>query len=119
MIKKSFLLGVFLFCCANAFAGGNSEELLSECTKLEKLKNQEGLVADVHCASYIDGVIDGYRILTDISPQARFICLPKAGLTNEQAIQIFTNWLIKHPNEKNTPARSGVLLSLKETFPCK
>ena len=110
---------IILFWCVSAQAGRTSGYLNEECSKLEKApKDQKALIADVYCASYIDGVIDGYRIMSDLHPQTRFICLPTAGMTTHKAIQIFQKWLKNNPKNSATPSRSGVLLSLKEAFPC-
>lgn len=106
--------------CASIEAGGTSGELLNECTKLASAPTDpKALIADVHCVGYIDGVIDSYIIVTSLYPQAKFICLPKAGLENEKALRIFQTWLKKNPKERNMPARAGVLLSLKAAYPCK
>lgn len=105
---------------APAYAGRSSIELYEECHKLEKApSNPKALMSDVYCAGYIDGVIDGYRITSELYPKARFICLPSTGISNDAVIKIFSKWLKNHKSEKKTPARSGVLLSLKEVYPCK
>lgn len=120
MIKRVVLMLLVLGYALPAFAGKTSGELFNECHKLEKSpSDKNALISDVYCASYIDGVVDGYRIVTDLHASARFICLPASGLTNEAVIEIFSKWLQRNPKEKETPARSGVLLSLKEAYPCK
>jgi len=102
------------------FAGGSSKQLNEECHKLEKAKNDpKALMSDVYCAAYIDGVVDGYRLMADLNPKMKFICLPKSGISNDAVIKVFSKWLNKNPKEIELPARSGVLLSLKEAYPCK
>lgn len=120
MWKIVIVLGLFLSLSAVAYAGGSSEELYNKCHKLEKSPTDpKALISDVYCAAYVDGVVDGYRITADLYPKGRFICLPNSGLSNDVVIQIFSKWFKKNPKENNTPARSGVLLSLKDAYPCK
>lgn len=120
-MKILIIVGLMLSLSGVAFAGDKTAgELYDECHKLEKAPSDpKALISDVYCASYIDGVVDGYRITTDLHPKDRFICLPSGGLSVDDIIGIFSKWLHKYPKEKKTPARSGVLLSLKEKFPCK
>jgi len=76
-------------------------------------------MADVYCAAYVDGVVDGYRIMADLNPSSKMICLPSAGIDNGTIIDIFSKWYKKQKDSKTVPARSGVLLSLKAAYPCK
>jgi len=120
MRKIIFIFGLLISYSLTVQAGGSSENLYNECHKLEKSpSDKKALMSDVYCASYIDGVVDGYRITTDLYPQGKFICLPNAGMTNDAVIEVFSKWFQNNPKEKNTPARSGVLLALKDAFPCK
>ncbi|MFA4971620.1 MAG: Rap1a/Tai family immunity protein [bacterium] len=120
-MKIILIAGLILSLSSVAFAGDKTAgELYDECHKLGKAPSDpKALISDVYCATYIDGVIDGNRITSDLYPQSRFICMPNSGVSVDDAIGIFSKWLQKYPKEKKTPARSGVLLSLKEKFPCK
>lgn len=114
------IVTLLIVCGETSYAGGTSAELYDQCHKLEKSPTDaKALISDVSCTSYIDGVVDGYRIVSDLYKPAKFICLPADGLTNNNVIEIFTKWLQKNPNENATPARSGILLSLRATYPCK
>lgn len=120
-MKRTFLLIGFLILYGSAaYAGGTSQELYDECHKLENAPTDpKALIADVSCARYVDGVVDGYRIVTSLFKPARFICLPERGLSNDDVIKIFSKRYRKNPNDKSLPARSGVLLSLQDAYPCK
>ena len=120
MWRISLCLCLVMLCSPSAYAGGTSKELYDECHKLERASSDpKALMADIYCAGYIDGVVDGYRIMTDLHKNIREICLPKEGLSTQKVIEIFSAWLQKNPREGKTPARTGVLLSLKAVYGCK
>lgn len=115
-----FLSSFVMLCSLTAFAGGSTESLYTQCNKFKQSPNDSKTLLDsIFCTGYVDGVLDGYRVVTDLHKQARFICLPKNGLSNEETIKVFSQWYKRNPNDKSLPARSGVLLSLKEAYPCK
>ena len=120
MLRIALAVLIILAFPGVSIAGGTSEELYNECHKLEKApRDQKALMADVYCAAYVDGVVDGYRIMADLNPSSKMICLPSAGIDNGTIIDIFSKWYKKQKDSKTVPARSGVLLSLKAAYPCK
>lgn len=121
MLTTLILLSTFVIVPHVQAQHQTSAKLFDNCSALDKTpeKIAETLVSESYCAGYISGVVDGYRITTDLYPQIKFICLPQKGISNEEVISIFKKWFKERPKEKETPARSGVLLSLREKYPCK
>lgn len=116
----SILIACFIFVPTIQASDNSSQKLHDECHKLENAPSDpKALLSDVYCTAYIDGVVDGYRITTDLKPEDRFICLPSTGISTDAVINIFSKWLKNNPKNNNIPSRSGVLLSLKAAFPCK
>ena len=66
------------------------------------------------CMGYIAGMADD--ILFDESREQ--ICL-RAGITVKQVVDVVTNWLAAHPEDRDMPASSLVRFALRKAFPCK
>jgi hypothetical protein len=81
--------------------------------------SQRERLGRTHCRSYITGMVDAYMLITGVAPQARFICLPEEGVAGDQAVKIFVKWVRSHPEGQDMPAKSAVLVSLGNAFPCK
>jgi len=58
----------------------------------------------------------GPGILFDESREQ--ICL-RAGITVKQVVDVVTNWLAAHPEDRDMPASSLVRFALRKAFPCK
>ena len=76
------------------------------------------LMNRTYSAGYVSGTIDSYMILIDANPSVRFICFPKQGISNDQAIRIIIKWLKEHPERLHETARTNVLEALRTAFPC-
>jgi len=72
----------------------------------------------MRCAGYMDGVMDFQAIIIKPFPRAKFFCVPKTGISIDQAMRIFVKWAENHPKDLHVSARVSVLLSLREAFPC-
>lgn len=95
-----------------------AEELVRKC--IADVSNPKEAFDRIHCSSYIGGILDAYSAISDLYPQSKFICLPKqTGISVDQAINIFIRWVKDHPDKHHLPARSAVLISLRDAFPCK
>jgi len=78
----------------------------------------KALMDRTYSAGYVSGTIDSYMVLSDANPSDRFICFPKQGISNHQAIQIIIKWLKEHPERLHETARINVLEALRTAFPC-
>jgi len=94
-----------------------AEELAGKCGG--KGDGQRERLGRIHCTSYITGMVDAYLPIAGLTPQARFICLPEEGISGDQAVKIFVKWVKNHPEGQDMVAKSAVLVSLGNAFPCK
>src|SRR5579864_536385 len=75
------------------------------------------------CIGYLDGFIAGF-IVTERFYQAEShsmvapMCLPKGGITGEQAVQIVVKWLSGHPQFLDLDEGLLVQNAFQEAFPC-
>ncbi len=71
------------------------------------------------CVGFISGFMDAFAIIEGMSEgKVRFFCLPKRGVSNDQAVRVFVKWAAEHPGDLHTTARSTLLLAFGNTFPC-
>jgi len=89
-----------------------AEELVWSCT-------DETPSSRVFCMAYMAGMLDAYTVISGLYPQAKFACIPETGISGEQVMNIFIKWVKDHPEKQHIPARTIVLLSLRDAFPCK
>jgi hypothetical protein len=119
-MKRRLLILIIVFCylsISSALASDSGDKLLWGLTG----KAADGLEAVTDRAfyyGYVSGIVDSYRFLSDFNPEIRFICLPKQGISNEQAVQIIVKWLKNHPDRLHEPAKLLVLEALSGAFPC-
>lgn len=87
-----------------------------------------------YCAGYVVGVSEGMRLGTafpmivagqmdmakvnTISDAILLYCLEDS-VQNSQLIDVFRAYLRDHPEKRHQPARSLLLMSLQEAFPCR
>lgn len=117
-MKKSISVFLFVFSLiSTASAQQKSDQLLWSCTGAAQ-GEAEAMVGKIYCVAYISGIIDSYRLLSDVNKDIRFICLPKQGISNDQAMRVVVNWLERNPKELHNPARLSVFDALREAFPC-
>lgn len=110
----------FLFFFAEPARGQEvkrSDELLWKCNGTAP-SEAAALVGFAHCAGYVDGFIDSYRVSTLYYRQPDAFCLPAGGISIDQAIRVVVRYLEEHPKELHESARSSVFLSLRTAFPC-
>ena len=112
------ILAVSLFLLpANLAAAGRTDQLLWKCNGTLP-SEVDRIMGKMQCAGYLDGVLDTHRVLTFRSPRSRVFCIPKRGISIDQAIRVFVGWANNHPEELHNTARVSVLRALKEAFPC-
>jgi len=107
------LLALFLILLgSNCYSIDRAEELVWFCQE-ESFTYNRG-----YCHGYLGGILDAYAVISHSYPQAKFICLPKAGISGEQTKNIFIKWVKDHPEQQHIAPRTAVLLSLRDAFPC-
>jgi hypothetical protein len=98
------------------------QQLLHDCTDEEAPENI------LRCLGFIAGISDmmemnGY--LRSQSEAANEIlapystCAGKPRPAHGAELQAFTNWARKHPADWDGPEAAGVMVALRETWPCK
>lgn len=98
-----------------AAATKRTDQLLWDCQG----QNQAPMIGVSACVGFISGFIDAFAIIEGMSEEkVRFFCLPKRGISNDQAVRVFVKWAIEHPGDLHYPARTILMLAFRSTFPC-
>ena len=71
------------------------------------------------CYAYVEGAIDAFQSTFSALPmqQHALFCLPQ-GVTSRQLVDIATNYLRDHPEQRHTVASANVALAFANAFPC-
>jgi hypothetical protein len=95
-----------------------TEQLVWDCE--ENPASEEGAVRFVHCVGYVGGMLDMHALMSDprVAGGKPQFCLPKSGISNDQAIKVFLKWSREHPEQLHKSARISLLIALREAFPC-
>ena len=90
-----------------AFVTGN--KLLEACTPVQL----------PFCYAYVEGATDASQSTFSAlhMQQHALFCLPQ-GVTARQLVDIATNYLRDHPEQRHTVASADVALALANAFPC-
>jgi hypothetical protein len=84
------------------------QELLRECT--------EGKELELHCIGYVGGIGEVMQLM---GASIGFGICSTGTITHGAIQQAFENWAKKHPENWGDRAPLGVMLALRETWPCK
>ncbi len=84
------------------------QELLRECT--------EDKEEELHCIGYVAGIGE---VMQHMGASIGFGICSTGPITHGAMQQAFENWAKKHPENWGDPAGEGVMLALRETWPCK
>lgn len=104
-----------LFVC-EVGAYGTSHELVRDCTVTAT--TPEEAFRRMRCTGYVSGVLDSYGVVRDLYQNVRIYCGPGGGMTVEATLAALVTWLRRSPDRAAMPARSGLLLALREQYPC-
>jgi len=90
-----------------AFVSGN--KLLEICTPVQTPS----------CYAYVEGAADAFQSTFSAlhMQQHALFCLPE-GTTSRQLVDIATNYLRDHPEQRHDVASANVALALANAFPC-
>jgi hypothetical protein len=76
-----------------------------------------GTFDQLACSAYFSGMVDMNSLFAARFGQGMF-CLPSNGITSEQQIHIFIEWVGEHPEDVDKTARLMVPIALAYAFPC-
>jgi hypothetical protein len=102
---------------SQAYAYGSSHEIVRDCTATAT--TPEEAFRRIRCAGYVSGVLDGYGVVRSLYQNVRVYCEPSDGMTVDAALTALVEWLRGSMDRASIPARSGVLLALREQYPCR
>ncbi len=118
-IFKIFLTILLLVSILPAFGeegvGYTAEQLSWKC--LADDKTIEANLGLIECVMYLNGVMDGLRMMLAVNP-AKFFCPPDQGTSGGQKRLVYLKYLEKHPEHLHRTARVVVLAAFAEAFPC-
>lgn len=92
-----------------------TDQLLWKCTG----QDSPAELGVLFCVGFISGFMDAFAIIEGMTDRkVRFFCLPKRGISNDQAVRVFVKWATEHPGDLHTTARSTLMIAFTNTFPC-
>lgn len=117
MIKLTTVVALFLAFATFASAYTGADQLVKDCT-IAPTKPKEAF-NQVQCISYISGVLDTYGVVSGLYSNVNVYCAPREGVTVDNVVNAVVQWVRNHPDMADSSARSAILLSLKEKYPCR
>ena len=93
-------------------------DLLSSCHAPAE-STSEHVMKEASCIGYVGGVIDSVQVIFGIFPELKAVCLPPAGVTPDTALRHVKSWVTKSPDNGVQTGRMGLLLALRDAYPCK
>ena len=106
-----------LLCCGHAHAYGTARQLVADCTMVPT--QPEEAFQKTKCLGYVGGVLDSYGVVSGLYPNVRIFCGPSNGLSVDQTVAVLVQGLRADPARATTPARSAILLALRDRYTCK
>lgn len=91
MTRSVFVVLMILISISSVHAQQRSDQLLWSCTGVAD-NEAEAIMGKTYCIGYISGIIDSYRLLSDVNKDIRFICFPPTGISNDHAMQVVIKW---------------------------
>lgn len=95
-----------------------AEEILWNCKETPNMGAKAALLR-MHCIGYVSGFLDAQTLLASAPAQGRQLCLPKDGISNDQAVRLVLKWLDDRPETLHESARTAVFGALMTAFACK
>lgn len=92
-----------------------TDQLYWQCSGKEKVP-ELGMLS---CASYLDGILDMHSMMVGFSKAKPLFCAPETGISIDQAMRVFNQWVEKNPKEMHNGGRGSVVIALRGAFPCK
>ena len=82
-------------------------------------KDQSAEIGMISCAAYIDGLLDMHSMMIKFAKAQSIFCIPSTGISIDQAMRVFNEWVERNPKEMHRSAQGSVLIALQTAFPCK
>ena len=115
MRLRALVLAAGLLCPASGFAQDPFLGFVTGNRLLEVCSPVQGPT----CYAYVEGVVDDAQSTFSAlhMGQHALFCLPQ-GVTSRQLVDIATNYLRDHPEQRHNVASANVVLALADAFPC-
>jgi Rap1a immunity proteins len=118
MVSTKTVATIFLVIwtnCAAAYTG--ADQLIKDCTVVPT--KPEEAFRQTRCTGYVGGVLDAYGVVSGLYRNVNIYCAPQGGLTGDTAIGALVQWVRVHPDKAELPARSALLMALRDRYPCR
>src|ERR1017187_3924670 len=119
---KTCLLAFVLSLIVNSDAYADTPERGSTVQDLYNACKSPSAVAKVICQQYIAGIMDVMSLVggaaTGKVGSAMGMCIGDAYVSYHAATQVFINWAEKHPKLWDKGRDFGVMIAMRETWPC-
>jgi len=102
-----------------AFAAADATGYLGDqCTELRKNNGDTFDVAS--CLNYVTGIVDILHVFRKMKKGDSFVpmCIPN-NVNAKQLGLIVAKWVDENPKERHNHRAVGVVMALREAFPCK
>lgn len=115
--RKRFAVAAASVALVTAFGAGpasatrTAADLVADC-------NPEDLIRFARCAGYIDGVLDMHSVAVGIANHRPIFCLPATGISIEDGIVTFLQWIKKNPSDLHQSARGIVVIAIAQRYRC-
>jgi hypothetical protein len=123
-VFTSLLSGLLLLVNVAEADGPEGARLLRACGAA--VKQQDGLkisdeeLADsLWCIGYVMGFLDALAVSNSTASARQLVCLPRQGITNDQAVRIVVKYLRENPGVLHESSRASVFIALAKAFPCR
>lgn len=70
------------------------------------------------CLGYVTGFAAGIRVQATVDEMSPIACIPP-GVSNQQRVDVFTNYLRTNPENRHESASFLLAYALAKAFPCK
>lgn len=107
-----------LLLSAPSFAIDRGDQLLWECQGMADTE-MKAASGKLHCAGYLSGFVDSYRVMVAMTKMPDAFCLPRDGVSSDQLMRVVVKWLEAHPEQLHETARGSVFIALQKAFPCQ
>ena len=119
-LSLSLVLGLLVISMPlQAVAYSKSAGDLFRACERDSLGSTQEMADLMHCAGYLDGMLDFQSVIAVRHPLARLFCSPAGGISLGEARRVFVEWAQDHPAQLRESARVSLFFSVsKPSFYC-